>query len=75
MVERQVIWLQSTSTHFAAPCESCRAYGDVDGNGSPSHTIVEGTLRLVADVGWVSCRRGHRILVRRIARSPVKAVR
>jgi hypothetical protein len=51
---------------FIAPCEACRAetlWIEV------SPTLVEGTLRLDADVGFVACRRGHRIRVRRIARS------
>ena len=30
-------------------------------------TLVEGTLRAEADVGFTTCRRGHRIRVRRIA--------
>jgi len=38
-------------------------------------TLVEGTLRLQADVGFTTCRRGHRIRVRRIARLRVVAAR
>jgi hypothetical protein len=34
-----------------------------------SPTVVEGSLRLDADVGFVACRRGHRIRVRRVERS------
>jgi len=67
---RQIIWLQSTATTFAAPCESCRE--DLERDLSVS-TIVEGRLRLIADVGWVTCARGHRIPVRRIARAPLRA--
>ena len=62
--------MQSTATAFAAPCESCREDLERDLNVS---TVAEGTLRLIADVGWVTCARGHRILVRRIARAPVRA--
>ena len=38
-------------------------------------TVVEGTLRAEADVGFTTCRRGHRIRVRRIARLQVVAAR
>ncbi len=51
---------------FAVPCEACRAdtrWVQI------SPTVVEGTLRLDADVGFIACRRGHRIRVRRIART------
>jgi hypothetical protein len=51
---------------FAAPCEACRAE---TGWVEFSPTLVEGTLRLDADVGFTACRRGHRIRVRRIART------
>jgi hypothetical protein len=30
--------------------------------------LVEGTLRRDADVGFTTCRRGHRIIVRRVGR-------
>jgi hypothetical protein len=33
-------------------------------------TTVEGTLRRDADVGFMTCRRGHRIIVRRVGRKP-----
>ncbi|PWU24832.1 MAG: hypothetical protein C5B48_04310 [Candidatus Rokuibacteriota bacterium] len=59
--------MQSTATAFAAPCESCREDPTRDLSVS---TIADGSLRLAADVGWVTCARGHRILVRRIARAP-----
>jgi hypothetical protein len=29
---------------------------------------VQGSLRLEADVGFATCRRGHRLVIRRIAR-------
>jgi hypothetical protein len=61
-----VIWLRSDVASFAALCEACRAelrWAEL------SPTFVEGSLRLDADVGFATCRRGHRIRVRRIARS------
>jgi hypothetical protein len=63
--------VQSTATQFAAPCDACRD----DPDRVIPFSVVEGSLRLVADVGWVSCPRGHRILVRRIARAPLRAAR
>jgi hypothetical protein len=53
-----------------APCEACRnerRWIDI------SPTVIEGSLRLDADVGFATCWRGHRIRVRRIARSPLTA--
>jgi hypothetical protein len=38
-------------------------------------TVVEGTLRADADVGFTTCRRGHRIVVRRALSRPLVAVR
>jgi hypothetical protein len=66
-MERQIIWLQSHATTFTAPCDACRSDR---GWERISPTVVEGHLRIEADVGFVSCRRGHRIRVRRIARAP-----
>jgi len=36
--------------------------------------LVHGTLRADADVGFTTCRRGHRIVVRRVARRLARAV-
>jgi hypothetical protein len=68
-----VIWLGADATDYAVPCEACRderAWPRLGGQ-----TVVEGTLRRDADVGFTTCRRGHRIRVRRIARLRVAAVR
>jgi hypothetical protein len=35
---------------------------------------VHGTLRPEADVGFTTCQRGHRIVVRRIVRPLARAV-
>jgi hypothetical protein len=61
-----VIWLGADATDYAVPCEACRddhRWSDL----IPS--VVEGTLRREADVGFTTCRRGHRIVVRRVGRS------
>ena len=51
---------------FAAACQVCCAETRWI---ELSPTVVEGSLRLDADVGFIACRRGHRIRVRRVARS------
>jgi len=64
--DHQVIWLGADATTFAVPCERChedQRYADVI-----DATVVEGTLRREADVGFTACSRGHRIRVRRISR-------
>ena len=68
-----MIWLGAEATHFAVPCEACRDESGWSQRLAP--TVVEGTLRPEADVGFTTCRRGHRIRVRRIARLRVVAAR
>jgi hypothetical protein len=52
---------------FAAPCEAC----ELERRTPPA--IVQGTLRKEADVGFVTCWRGHRVRVKRITRAPLAA--
>jgi hypothetical protein len=64
--EHQIIWLGADATTFEAPCERCqeeRRPADV-----VDVSLVQGTLRREADVGFTACWRGHRIRVRRISR-------
>ncbi len=61
-----MIWLGAGATAFAVPCEACSE--DRRWPAPVEPTVVQGTLRLEADVGFTSCRRGHRIRVRRITR-------
>ena len=68
-----MIWLGADATEYAAPCEACQE--ERRGPGLLEPTLVEGTLRLQADVGFTTCWRGHRIRVRRIARLRVVAAR
>ena len=71
--EHQIIWLGADATAFEAPCERCQEErGRVD---VVDVSLVQGTLRREADVGFTACRRGHRIRVRRIARLRVVAAR
>jgi len=68
VIERQHVWLGPEATSFAEPCEACLAAHE---SLSAQSTVVEGTLRLQADVGFMTCRRGHRIVVRRVRLRPL----
>ena len=68
-----MIWLGADATAYAVPCEAC--HDDGLGRHLVAPTVVEGTLRAEADVGFTACKRGHRIRVRRIARLRVIAAR
>jgi hypothetical protein len=60
------VWLSAHATRFEAECEACRAdRWSVAAAVSPH---VEGSLRPDADLGFATCRRGHRLVVRRIVR-------
>jgi hypothetical protein len=68
-----VIWLGAEATAYAVTCEACSE--DRRWPRPVDQSVVEGTLRREADVGFATCRRGHRIRVRRIARLRVVAAR
>ena len=68
---RQHVWVGPEATSFEADCEACQARREqewsisVDLDGA----LVVGTLRREADVGFTTCRRGHRIVVHRVGRT------
>ena len=63
MKERQHIWLGPDATSFDEMCEEClRAKESL----RLEACVVHGTLRREADVGFTTCRRGHRIVMRRV---------
>ena len=66
-----MIWVGADATDYAVPCEACEV--EDAWSRSIQSTLVEGTLRREADVGFTTCWRGHRIRVRRIARLRVAA--
>ena len=73
MIDRQHVWVGPEATSFEVPCEACLARRDdlPDTYGwSPAerHALTGGTIRRDADVGFTSCRRGHRIVVHRVGR-------
>ena len=71
MIERQHVWLGPEATSFDEPCEACVAAARE--SLATDSCVVRGTLRRDADVGFLTCRRGHRIVVRRIARQLARA--
>ena len=63
MIERQHVWLGPEATSFDEPCDVCLAARE---SLHADMCVVHGTLRQEADVGFTTCRRGHRIVVRRV---------
>jgi hypothetical protein len=62
LIERQHVWLGPEATSFDEPCEACLTMREE----LESETLVHGTLRADADVGFTTCPRGHRIVMRRV---------
>jgi hypothetical protein len=71
MIERQHVWLGPDATSFAEPCEACLSLRE---SVLTRHVVVRGTLQPGADVGFTTCKRGHRIVVRRVGRRALAAV-
>ena len=75
----QHVWVGPEAVGYEATCEICAtrrgtwadAYGWSLGVDAAR---VEGTLRRDADVGFTTCKRGHRIVVRRVGRALKRAV-
>ena len=73
------MWVGPETTDYESSCEICmsrrvainQSYG---WSLSVDIARVEGTLRRDADVGFTTCRRGHRIVVRRVGRVLAQAV-
>jgi hypothetical protein len=65
---RQHVWVGPEVTSFEADCEACQARRDEWSVAVHAANVV-GTLRRDADVGFLTCRRGHRIVVHRIGRA------
>ena len=68
---RQTIWVLSPATEFTGECDECRAY--LGYGASAESTAVSGRLRADADVGFATCRRGHRLVLKRIGRPRLAA--
>jgi hypothetical protein len=72
MRERQHVWLGPDATSFAEPCEACLSEGE---SLAIRHVMVHGSLGYDADVGFTTCSRGHRIVVRRVGRLALAVAR
>jgi hypothetical protein len=65
MVE-QVVYLGPDTTEFATPCDACLSHEVGSLAARHRASKVTGSLRNDVDVGFRTCRRGHRILIRRV---------
>ncbi|HEU5373222.1 MAG TPA: hypothetical protein VFU51_12605 [Gaiellaceae bacterium] len=63
MIQRQHVWLGPEATSFEEPCEACLAAKE---SFAEEGCVAHGTLRADADVGFTTCRRGHRIVMHRV---------
>jgi hypothetical protein len=63
VIERQHVWLGPEATSFDELCEACLTARAAFESES---FLVHGTLRADADVGFTTCPRGHRIVMRRV---------
>lgn len=68
---KTVIWISPGSSEFSCLCERCLDRGRSE--GIPFLDVVRmanvrGGLALEADVGFVRCRSGHQLIVRRVSR-------
>ena len=70
MNDRQHVWVGPDATQFEATCELCGQPSRPGTHPRPDGEDgrIAGTLRPEADVGFTSCRRGHRVVVRRVGR-------
>ena len=61
----QTIYVRDEETHFDGVCAECLvAHPTLYAPRTDPH--VDGTLRRSVDVGFRTCPRGHRIMVKRI---------
>ena len=62
----QTVYLLADATTFVVPCDACLA--SREGSLAARHRAaqVQGSLRRDVDIGFRSCRRGHRILLKRV---------
>ncbi|CAB4711602.1 MAG: hypothetical protein F2663_10070 [Actinobacteria bacterium] len=76
VIQRQHVWVGPEATTFEAPCEACQSKRERDPwSVAVDGTEVQGTLRRDADVGFTTCRNGHRIIVRRMKLTAVPSNR
>lgn len=56
----QTVVLLARATAFTVVCQACE---ELDSAGEHLAHTAEGRLRLEDDLGWATCRLGHRIRV------------
>jgi hypothetical protein len=61
----QTIYVRDDETQFAGVCEEC-VTAEATLYAPKGEANVAGTLRRHVDVGFRTCPRGHRILVKRV---------
>jgi hypothetical protein len=64
---RQHVWVGPEATSFETACDACLARRDVWSVAVTTANVV-GSLRREADVGFTTCRAGHRIVIHRVGR-------
>ena len=70
---KTVIWISPGSSEFSCLCEACLERGRGEEGrflDAVREANVRGELALEADVGFVRCRAGHQLIVRRTRRLP-----
>jgi hypothetical protein len=75
-VGETVISIAAGAREFSCLCEPCLERGRVGGVSFlelVGEASVRGSLALEADVGFVRCGAGHRLIVRRRRRTQVRA--
>ena len=61
----QTIYVRDDETQFDGVCDECRT-AETTLYAPTAEPRVAGTLRRSVDVGFRTCPRGHRILVKRV---------
>jgi hypothetical protein len=59
-VYEQTVVLLARTTGFTVVCQAC---AELDPGNEYAGLTAEGSLRLEDDLGWATCRHGHRIRV------------
>ena len=62
----QVVYLRPDATTFEASCDACLHTHEGTPASRGRAARVEGSLRRDVDIGFRTCRRGHRLLVKRV---------
>jgi hypothetical protein len=61
----QTIYVRDEETNFAGLCDQC-LLTEATPYAPKCDPMIAGTLRRYVDIGFRTCARGHRILVKRV---------